>query len=136
MIILKARELVIEIVASSHAYDLHQRKDVYRRNGVQEYLAWITAEQRVCWWRLREGAYQEITADANGVMKSIVFRAYGSILKPFCVVTFTRFWRLCAKDSVAPSTARYCSSPRQVGITLLSKPRPTHKLGAYAMNSR
>src|SRR5438876_8097741 len=35
-----APELVVEIVASSSAYDLHQKKGVYRRNGVQEYLAW------------------------------------------------------------------------------------------------
>src|SRR5438105_4073537 len=50
-----APELLVEIVASSSAYDLHQKKGAYRRNGVQEYLAWITDEPRLIWWQLVEG---------------------------------------------------------------------------------
>ena len=34
-----APELVVEIVGSSRAYDLHQKKGAYRRNSVREYLA-------------------------------------------------------------------------------------------------
>jgi Uma2 family endonuclease len=68
-----APELVVEIVASSAAYDLHQKKGVYRRNGVREYLAWITTEQQLLWWELREGEYQEIPPDPEGVLKSRVF---------------------------------------------------------------
>jgi len=68
-----APELVVEIVGSSHAYDLHQKKGAYRRNGVREYLAWITGENRLVWWELREGEYLEISADANGLLKSSVF---------------------------------------------------------------
>ncbi|MDR5639075.1 Uma2 family endonuclease, partial [Thermosynechococcus sp. PP42] len=37
-----APELVVEIAASSAAYDLHDKLRVYRRNGVQEYLVWCT----------------------------------------------------------------------------------------------
>ena len=66
-------ELVIEIIASSRAYDLHQKKDAYRRNGVREYLAWITGEKRVIWWELREGQYEEIAPDSNGLLKSVQF---------------------------------------------------------------
>lgn len=66
-----APELAVEIVGSSRSYDLHPKKDAYRRNGVQEYLAWITGEQRLVWWELREGVYQELTAD--GLIKSRVF---------------------------------------------------------------
>lgn len=68
-----APELVVEIIASSRSYDLHQKKDAYRRNGVCEYLAWITAENRVIWWQLRGGQYEEIAADSNGLLKSGVF---------------------------------------------------------------
>jgi Uma2 family endonuclease len=68
-----APELVVEIVGSSHAYDLHPKKNVYRRNGVCEYLAWITDEQRLVWWQLREGKYLEIVPQANGVLKSAIF---------------------------------------------------------------
>jgi Uma2 family endonuclease len=68
-----APELVVEIVASSRAYDLHQKKGAYRRNGVREYLAWITGEQRLAWWELREGDYQALAATADGLLKSGVF---------------------------------------------------------------
>ncbi len=68
-----APELVVEIAGSSRAYDLHQKKGAYRRNGVREYLAWITGEQRLVWWELRDGEYQEIDPQAEGVLKSVVF---------------------------------------------------------------
>lgn len=66
-------ELIVEIVGSSTAYDLHQKKGAYRRNGVREYLAWITGEQRLVWWQLREGEYQEIASEPDGLLKSRVF---------------------------------------------------------------
>jgi len=66
-------ELAVEIVASSRAYDLHQKKAAYRRNGVREYLAWITGEPRLVWWELREGEYQELGLAADGLLKSRVF---------------------------------------------------------------
>src|SRR6059036_131218 len=68
-----APELAVEIVSSSHAYDLHQKKGAYLRNGVREYLAWIIGEQRVVWWELREGDYEEIAPDADGLLRSRVF---------------------------------------------------------------
>jgi Uma2 family endonuclease len=68
-----APEFVAEIVGSSSAYDLHQKKGAYRRNGVREYLAWITTEKRVVWWNLREGEYQEIVPQEGGVLKSAIF---------------------------------------------------------------
>jgi Uma2 family endonuclease len=68
-----APELAVEIVGSSRAYDLHQKKGAYRRNGVCEYLAWITGEQRLLWWALREGEYQELAPADNGLLKSGAF---------------------------------------------------------------
>jgi Uma2 family endonuclease len=68
-----ALELVVEIVGSSRAYDLHPKKTAYRRNGVREYLAWITGEQRLVWWELREGEYQEIAPAPDGLLQSHVF---------------------------------------------------------------
>ncbi len=68
-----APELAVEIVGSSRAYDLHPKKHAYRRNGVREYLAWITGEHRVVWWALREGDYQEIALTSDGLLKSGIF---------------------------------------------------------------
>jgi len=68
-----APELVVEIVGSSKAYDLHQKKDAYRRNGVLEYLAWITTEKHLVWWQLQSGQYEEIPHDQHVLLKSRAF---------------------------------------------------------------
>jgi len=68
-----APELVVDIVGSSQSYDLHQKKDAYRRNGVDEYLALITGENRLVWWKLREEEYEEIPPADGGLLKSRVF---------------------------------------------------------------
>lgn len=68
-----APELVAEIVGSSRAYDLHQKKGAYRRNGVREYLAWITGEARVIWWELRDTEYHEILPSTDGRLRSGIF---------------------------------------------------------------
>ena len=68
-----APELAVEIVGSSRAYDLHQKKGAYLRNGVREYLVWITPEQRLLWWEWRTGEYHEIPAAAEGWLKSRAF---------------------------------------------------------------
>ena len=66
-------ELVVEVAASSASYDLHDKLRVYRRNQVQEYLVWRAHEQQFDWWRLREGDYVPLQADAAGVVRSEVF---------------------------------------------------------------
>jgi Uma2 family endonuclease len=66
-------ELVAEIVGSSRAYDLHQKKAVYRRHGVLEYLVWITGENRLLWWQLQQDEYREIAASDEGRIKSGIF---------------------------------------------------------------
>ncbi|MFM1872924.1 MAG: hypothetical protein RL398_2346, partial [Planctomycetota bacterium] len=52
-----APELVVEVAASSVSYDLHQKKNVYRRNGVAEYLVVRTVDRAVDWFVLRDGVY-------------------------------------------------------------------------------
>lgn len=68
-----ALELVVEVAASSAAYDLHEKLRVYRRNGVQEYLVLLAYEQETRWFQLVESAYELITPTADGVLQSKVF---------------------------------------------------------------
>ncbi len=68
-----APELVVEIAASSVSYDLHQKWNVYRRAGVQEYLVLRAEDAAVDWFRLQGGAYERLVADASGVLRSHVF---------------------------------------------------------------
>lgn len=68
-----APELVVEVAASSAAYDLHDKKNAYRRNGVQEYLVWQILENKLDWFSWREGEYVPLVADESGAIKSQVF---------------------------------------------------------------
>ncbi len=67
-----APELVVEIAASSAAYDLHDKKKVYRRNGVQEYIVWQIFENKLDWFYLSAGEYVLLEPDAEGVLRSPV----------------------------------------------------------------
>jgi Uma2 family endonuclease len=68
-----APELIAEVAYSSAAYDLHDKMNVYRRNGIQEYIVWQTYEKRLDWFRLREEEYVLMTSDESGIVKSEVF---------------------------------------------------------------
>ncbi|MBD2578414.1 Uma2 family endonuclease [Oscillatoria sp. FACHB-1406] len=68
-----APELIVEIAASSASYDLNDKLKAYRRNGVEEYLVWQSYEARLDWFRLREGRYVALEADADGIIRSEVF---------------------------------------------------------------
>jgi Uma2 family endonuclease len=66
-------ELVAEISASSLEDDLGPRFEMYRQVGVSEYLLWAVEENVVYWWRLRDGAYEALSTDDEGVIRSEVF---------------------------------------------------------------
>jgi Uma2 family endonuclease len=66
-------ELIVEVAHSSAAYDLHDKKRVYRRSGVQEYVVWQIEDERVDWFVLEEGAYLSLSPDENGHLASRVF---------------------------------------------------------------
>jgi Uma2 family endonuclease len=68
-----APEFIAEIAASTVAYDLHDKWRVYARSGVKEYLAFQVYEKQIDWFILREGRYQTIQPDEDGVLKSEIF---------------------------------------------------------------
>jgi Uma2 family endonuclease len=68
-----APELVAEVAASSASYDLHDKLDAYRRNGVQEYVVWRVWDRRVDWLVLRGGRFEPLAPDAAGLLHSRVF---------------------------------------------------------------
>ena len=68
-----APELIVEIAASTASYDLQEKLQVYRRNGVQEYLVWQVSDRIFDWFRLRDGEYIKLKPDHNKIIKSEVF---------------------------------------------------------------
>ena len=63
-------ELVVEVAASSAAYDLHDKLRVYRRNGVLEYVVWRVHDRAVDWFVLTDDEYRPLVPDAHGVLHS------------------------------------------------------------------
>ncbi len=66
-------DLIVEVAASSAAYDLHDKKRVYARSGVREYLVAQAYEQRVDWWELREGVFTPLPQEADSTLHSRAF---------------------------------------------------------------
>jgi Uma2 family endonuclease len=68
-----APQLIVEVAASSVSYDLHNKKEAYRRNGVREYVVWRVIEQAIDWFHLEDGQYVQVQPDADGVIESAQF---------------------------------------------------------------
>ena len=66
-------ELIAEIAASSASYDLNDKLNAYRRNGVKEYIVWQMYENRLDCFILKEGRYISLEADESSIIRSQVF---------------------------------------------------------------
>lgn len=67
-----APELVVEVTASRASYDLHDKLEAYRRNGVREYLVWRVDDRAIDWFVLRGSCFERHASD-DGVVRSEAF---------------------------------------------------------------
>jgi len=65
--------LVCEVAASSVSIDTHLKKNVYRRNGVQEYFIWRTEDAAIDWFSLVEGDFVPLPVQSDGTIRSGIF---------------------------------------------------------------
>jgi Uma2 family endonuclease len=65
-------ELGVEVAATNANYDLHDKLDLYRQNNVQEYVVWRVYDRAVDWFVLRDGQYERLPLDGDGVYRSRV----------------------------------------------------------------
>jgi Uma2 family endonuclease len=68
-----APELIAEVSASTASYDLGDKKKVYRRNGVKEYIVWQMLENKLDWFLLHEDEYVNLEPDEDGIIRSRTF---------------------------------------------------------------
>ena len=68
-----APELIVEIAASTVSIDVHEKKKIYRRNQVQEYLVWRVEDGEIDWFSLKEGEYIQLQPNSEGIICSEVF---------------------------------------------------------------
>ena len=66
-------ELIIEVANTTADYDLGEKREVYRKFGVQEYIVWRVAERKLDWFVLRKGYYWPLDPGSDGVLRSEVF---------------------------------------------------------------
>ncbi len=66
-------ELVVEIASSTVSYDTSEKKKIYRRNGVKEYIIWRVDNGEIDWFVWENGEYVRLEADQNGVIESRLF---------------------------------------------------------------
>ncbi len=66
-------ELIVEIAASSAAYDLHDKLRAYKRNGILEYLVWRVENEAFDWFVLVEGNYKALQMNEQGIIASPTF---------------------------------------------------------------
>jgi len=79
-----APESVVEVAASSVSYDLHDKLNVYRRNGVREYLVWRTEDRAMDWFVLINGRFEKLPVGDDGILRSTVLP--GLWLDPAAVI--------------------------------------------------
>ena len=68
-----APELIAEVAASSASFDLGKKFEVYRRNGVREYVVWRVLDGQVDWYANRGGRFELVNPPADGILRSEVF---------------------------------------------------------------
>jgi Uma2 family endonuclease len=68
-----APELVLEVASASESIDLHAKKNDYEKAGVREYVVVVLRQAAVRWFVRRDGAFGELAAGADGVLRSEAF---------------------------------------------------------------
>jgi Uma2 family endonuclease len=111
-----APELVAEVASSSVSYDLHVKLEVYRRNGVREYLVWRVWDREIDWFMLKRRKYVKLPLDENGLYRSEVFP--GLWLDPAALIR---------GDATALQAAlqRGLASPEHAAFVAKLNPKPT-----------
>jgi hypothetical protein len=66
-------ELALEVAFSSEAYDLHSKRRDFERAGVLEYVVVLLRERQVVWFVLRDGRFETMPPDSDGIYRSTVF---------------------------------------------------------------
>lgn len=66
-------ELVVEISSSTASYDTGEKKKIYRRNNVQEYIIWRVNDNEIDWFARENGEYVLLPQDENKIIESRFF---------------------------------------------------------------
>lgn len=105
-----APELIAEVAASSAANDLHDKKKVYRRNGVKEYIVWRILENQVDWFCLENGEYISLEPDINNIIKSRIFPGLWLDVQALCTGEMTKVLAMLQQGLSSEEHAEFVQS--------------------------
>lgn len=66
-------ELIVEISSSTASYDLHDKFEIYEKKGVQEYIVWRVLDHQIDWFSLKNGKYERLSTNKQGIIESKSF---------------------------------------------------------------
>jgi hypothetical protein len=108
--IAQAPEWVGEVTADSASYDLHGKKEAYRRNGVLEYFVWRVEEKQIDWFVLRGGRYDQLAAGSDGIYRSEVFPGLWLDSAALLAGRMRRVLEVLEQGLASPEHARFVES--------------------------
>ena len=114
-----APELIVEVASSSVSYDLHAKLQVYRRNGVKEYVVWRTRDREVDWFTFVEGAYVRQQLGADGLYRSASLP--GLWLDPKALMDDDRA-RMVAVNGLGTATPEHAAFVERLRLAAAAKP--------------
>jgi Uma2 family endonuclease len=112
-----APELAAEVAASSVSIELNTKLQVYRRNGVREYLVWRVAERALDWFVLRQGQYERLALSPAGFYQSEAFP--GLWLDPAALTRFdvSRVLEVLQQGIASPEHAAFVARLQGATVT-------------------
>ena len=96
-----APELLAEISSSSVSYDLHTKKELYRKFDVKEYVVWRVKEQAVDWFVLRGEQFEPLAAN-DGIYRSETFPGLWLAAPALVASDFTRVGQVLQEGLASP----------------------------------
>jgi Uma2 family endonuclease len=109
-----APELVAEVAASSAAYDLHEKLEVYQRNQVREFIIWRVLDNAIDWFLLRNGVYEPLPPNDNGVLKSDIFPGLWLDARALLTEDFPKFLAVAQQGLASAEHAKFVASLAKV----------------------
>jgi Uma2 family endonuclease len=104
-------ELVAEVADTTVRLDLGAKRADYEREGITEYLVLVVAERRAVWFvRDERGAFSELSADADRLLKSRVFPGLWLDADAFFGRDGRRVLEAVAKGIASPEHAAFVES--------------------------
>lgn len=106
-------DLGAEVAASSEAYDLHDKLDVYQSNDMREYLVWRVFDQAIDWFVLRNGQFVPVVPHADGIYRSEALP--GLWLDPAALIggDMARVARIVQQGIASPEHAAFVAQLQQ-----------------------